>query len=83
MSGLIDWESCTSRSVRACHRRCAQGTASTRIRHRERRRSEHRAPALAEFAILRPVFRLARPSAARVPCRRSARRSSMDRTSAS
>lgn len=85
MSGLIDWESCTTRTARACHRACAQSHASTGFRPRQetRRRPERRGPTVAEFAILRPVSRSARPSAARVRCRRSARRSSMDRTSAS
>lgn len=83
MSGLIDWESCDTRTGRACHRRCGPGSASTRTLHRPGQRARRDGPAATEFAILRPVLRLARRSAARTPCRRSARRSSMDRTSAS
>jgi len=57
MSGLIDWESCTTRRARACHRACAQSHASTRSHPRQqtRRRPERRGPTVAEFAILRPV----------------------------
>lgn len=84
MSGLIDWESCDTRTGRACHRRCGPGSASTRTHHHRPGQPARRAVrAATEFAILRPVLRLARRSAARTPCRRSARRSSMDRTSAS
>jgi len=78
MSGLIDWESCTARGGRACHRACGQQRDATRPRRemrREMRRQRNAGdPAPAEFAILRPVFRSARPSAAQAPCRRSARR---------
>jgi hypothetical protein len=83
MSGLIDWESCDTRTGRACHRGCHQGRAGMRNGSVSSRGRVRRDPALAEFAILRPVFRSARASAARIRCRRSARRSSMDRTSAS
>ena len=83
MSGLIDWERCDARSGSACHRACGQGRASARARREMRGGTTRRHRVPAEFAILRPVFRSARPSAARVRCRRSARRSSMDRTSAS
>lgn len=87
MSGLIDWVGCESRKTRACHRRAARATAGGRGDQpgARRRTSAGRRPwaELAEFAILRPVFRLGRPMAAGTPCRRSARRSSMDRTSAS
>jgi len=78
MSGLIDWESCNARSGRACHRACGKSRDTTRPRLEYRsdraRVKNRRHPALAEFAILRPVFRSARPSAAQIRCRRSARR---------
>ena len=84
MPGLIDWESCNARRGRACHRLSAPGTRSAAsTRHPAGSGTSPRGGRVAEFAILRPVSPHARHCAATVACRRSARRSSMDRTSAS
>jgi len=73
MSALIDWERCSSHLGRASHRRRDPGRATKRPRTTTARATRRGDPHAPEFAILRSVFRPARPTAA-APCRRSARR---------